>query len=292
MTGVPLMVPQRPRQSVIRRGTRGGLRTFAIALAVIFAVVPFLYVVSVSFRQSYTLYSYPPHWIPNPLSFVNYRSVFDAYPLLRWMLNTIGVAAAVCVIKVVMDSMAAYAFSRMEFRGRSTVSALMLCAILVPPAILIIPLFFMVRDLGIFNTYWALILPPLASPLGVFMLRAFIRAVPPDLEHAARVDGCNSLQIYWRVILPLIRPGLVVVAIYVFVLQYSSFVWPLVGTQSPSLYMISVGLSTMNPENGIPTVPVGYIASASVITTLVMTGLFIAFQRQFVGASLLGALKE
>ena len=186
-----------------------------IGLTVIVAVAPFLYVLSVSLKQSSTLYQYPPAWIPNPFTLANYRFAIDAYPLLRWLANTIGVALAVTAIKLAMDSMAAYALARMAFRGRRVVTGLMFCAILVPPACLIIPLFFLVRDLGIFDTYWALILPPLANPLGVFMLRAFIHALPPDFEQAARIDGCSAFQIYWRVILPLIRPGLIVVAIYV-----------------------------------------------------------------------------
>jgi ABC-type glycerol-3-phosphate transport system permease component len=289
---VPFAIGRRSRRAAARLGYGSLFRGIGITIAVLIAIAPFFYVLSVSFKQSHILYHYPPQWIPKHLSFVNYRDVLVAYPVLRWMANTVGVAAAVALIKVVMDSMAAYAFTRMHFFGRRTLSGLMLCAILVPPAILIIPLFFMVRDLGIFNTYWALILPPLASPLGVFMIRAFIHALPLDFEQAARIDGCNAFQTYRHVIVPLIRPGLVVVAIYTFVLQYSSFVWPLVGTQSSKLYMISVGLSTFNPMNGINTLPVGYIASASVIATLVMTALFIAFQRQFVGASLLGALKE
>jgi multiple sugar transport system permease protein len=286
---VPLR--RRSRRAAIRLGSGSLLRGVGIAVAVVVAVAPFLYVLSVSFKRSHILYHYPPQWIPKHLDFINYHDVLVAYPVVRWMGNTIGVAAAVALIKVVMDSLAAYAFTRMHFFGRRPLSGLMLCAILVPPAILIIPLFFMVRDLGIFNSYWALILPPLGSPLGVFMIGAFIRTLPEDFEQAARIDGCGAFQTYRHVILPLIRPGLVV-AIYTFVLQYSSFVWPLVGTQSSRLYMISVGLSTFNPMNGINTLPVGYIAAASVIATLVMTALFVVFQRQFIGASLIGALKE
>jgi multiple sugar transport system permease protein len=284
MSTTPLIATRRPRRGTGRRRARGLLRTLGLALTVIVAVTPFLYVLSVSFRRSATLYQYPPVWIPDQFTFANYRFAIDAYPLLRWLANTIGVALAVTTIKVAMDSMAAYALARMTFRGRGVVTGLMVCAILVPQACLIIPLFFLARDLGIFDTYWALILPPLASPLGVFILRAFIHALPPDFEQAARIDGCNAFQIYWRVILPLIRPGLAVVAIYIFVLQYSSFVWPLAGTQSQSLYMISVGLSTFSSAGGP-------VAAASVITTLVMTVLFVLFQRQFVGGLLLGALK-
>lgn len=276
-----------------RRRTAAGLtRGICIAIVVIVAVAPFLYVVQVSFRNSYTLFQYPPQWIPKHLSFINYRYVLQAYPFIRWLLNSLGVAAVVTALKLAIDSLAAYSLARLDFRGKRLLWVVMLGALLVPQALLLVPLFFIVRDLGIFNTYWALILPPLANPLGVFMLRAFIRALPIDLEQAARVDGCNDLQIYWRVVLPLIKPALTVVATYTFVFQYSSFVWPLVGTNSPSLQVLSVGLSTLNPVGGATQLPYGYIAAASVMATLVMAAVFVLFQRQFVGGSLVGALKE
>jgi ABC-type glycerol-3-phosphate transport system permease component len=287
-----LLLRRQQRSARLKGGTLGGLRGLGLAAIIAASVAPFLYVLSVSFKHSYSLFTYPPHWIPHPLTFTNYRDVLDAYPFVRWMVNTVGVASVVTALKVVIDSMAAYALARINFVGRGVVSALMISALLVPQAMLIIPLYFIVKDLGIFNTYWALILPPLANPLGVFMLRAFIRGLPIDLEHAARVDGCNEFQIYRRIVLPLIRPGLVVVAIYTFVLQYSSFVWPLVGTDTARLQLISVGLSTLNPLGGAVELPYGYLAAASVMATIVMAGVFLAFQRQFVGASLLGALKE
>ena len=255
------------------------------------AVGPFFYVLSISFKNSLGLFNYPPHWFPTSLFTGNYHRLLSQYPFWRWIGNTLLVATSVTLIKVVIDSMAGYAFAKLEFAGRRIAFGVILLTLMVPQAMLLIPLFFIVRDLGIYDTYWALILPPLANPIGVFMLRAFIRGLPKDVDNAARVDNCNEFQIYRHVVLPLIKPGLVVVATITFVAQFSSFVWPLVGTQSANLQVITVGLSTLTPQGGTSSVPYGLIAAGSVLSTVVITGVFLILQRGFRGASLVGALK-
>jgi len=264
-------------------------RRMALAAFVVVAVAPFLYVLSSSLKQSKVLFDYPPQWIPTSPYVGSYGKLLLDYPFVRWVANTLFVASAVTAIKLLIDSMAAYALARMEFAGRRLVIGLMGAAIMIPPALLIIPLFFLVRDAGLLDTYWALILPALANPVGVFILWAFIRGVPVELEDAARMDDASPWQVYRHVILPAIRPGLVIVASYVFLVQYVDFVWPLVATQSDSKLLVSTGLATLKPRT--INVDWGLASAASVLSMVPVTLVFLAFQRRLVGGSLAAGLK-
>jgi ABC-type glycerol-3-phosphate transport system permease component len=268
---------------------RGAGRALALTVFCAVAVAPFLYVISTSFKHSRVLFDYPPHWIPDPPYAGNYGKLLTQYPFLRWAVNTLFVASVVTAAKLVIDSMAAYALARMDFAGRRAVLGAMAATIMIPPALLLIPLFFLVRDAGLLDTYWALILPPLANPVGVFILRAFIRGIPEELEHAARVDDASAWQVYRHVILPAIRPGLVVVASYVFLLEYVDFVWPLVATQSDSKLLLSTGLATLKPRT--INVDWGLTSAASVLSMVPITAVFLVFQRRLVGGSLAAGLK-
>jgi ABC-type glycerol-3-phosphate transport system permease component len=267
----------------------GAVRALALAAFCLVAIAPFLYVVSTSFKHSRVLFDYPPQWIPAHPYGGNYAKLVTQYPFLRWAANTLFVASVITALKLMIDSMAAYALARMEFVGRRGVLGAMAATIMIPPALLIIPLFFLVRDAGLLDTYWALILPALANPVGVFILRAFIRGIPEELEHAARVDDANAWQVYWHVILPAIRPGLVVVASYVFLVEYVDFVWPLVATQSDSKLLLSTGLATLKPRT--INVDWGLTSAASVLSMVPVTLVFLAFQRRLVGGALTTGLK-
>jgi ABC-type glycerol-3-phosphate transport system permease component len=249
-----------------------------VAAFCLVALAPFLYVVSTSLKQSRVLFDYPPDWVPDDPYLGNYSKLLFDYPFARWVGNTLFVAGIVTAAKLLIDSMAAYALTRMHFAGRRIVLGAMVATIMIPPALLIIPLFFLVRDAGLLDTYWALILPALANPVGVLILRAFIQSVPVELEHAARVDNANPWQVYRHVILPSIRPGLVVVASYVFLVQYVDFTWPLVATESESKLLVSTGLATLKPRT--INVDWGLTSAASVASMVPITLVFLLFQRR------------
>jgi ABC-type glycerol-3-phosphate transport system permease component len=265
------------------------LRWLGIALFCLVALAPFAYVVSASFKATQSLFQFPPEWIPSDPTLGNYERLIGDHPFVRWTLNTLAVAGVVAVLKVAFDSMAGYAFSRLRFAGRRPVFGVMLATVMIPPAVLIIPLFFLVRDAGLLDTYWALILPPLANPIGIFMMRGFIDALPEDLDKAARIDGCGPFRTYWHVVLPLVKPGLVVVGVYAFLIQYTNFIWPLVATSSEDLYVLTTGLARLKPNFTAP--DWGLISAGSVAAMVPITAVFLLLQRQFVAASLAGALK-
>ncbi len=260
-----------------------------LLVGVAIALVPFLYVVSTSLKETTSLFSYPPDWIPSPIYWGNFESLFADHPFVWWTFNTLFVAGAVTVLKLWFDTMAGYALAKMEFTGRRGVALLFLLSVAIPISALIIPLFFVVRYLGLLNTYWALILPPLANPLGIFMARSFIVGIPDNLEDAARLDGASEFTIYRKIVLPLIRPGLVVLGMFTFMLQYTSFIWPLIAVQDSERQVLAVGISGLQSAF---LQDWGLLSAAMLLAAIPITLVFLLVQKAFVVNDLSGALKE
>jgi len=264
--------------------------SYAVAIsACLIALVPFFYIVSTSVKETTSLFHYPPEWIPRHFYWGNYHRLLFQSPFARWAFNTVFVATAVTCLKVLFDSMAGYAFAKMDFAGKEPLFVLILSTLMIPFSTILIPLFFIVRSLHLLNTYWVLILPPLASPIGIFMMRNFIESLPRELENAARLDGCSEFGVYWRVILPLSKPGLVVLGVFIFMTQYSSFLWPLVTITDDNLRVLTTGISSLR---SIFTTDWGIISAAGVLTMVPITIVFLLLQRYFIAGSLAGALKQ
>ena len=274
----------------LRRGAVArALSGLMLALTVAVSLAPFFYVVSTSLKETKSLFGYPPHWIPDPPYFGNYVALFTTHPFGWWLLNTLVVSGSVTAIKLVIDGMAAYALAKLDFTGRRAILTGLIASVAVPLAALLIPLFLIVRGMGLIDTRLALILPPLANPLGVFMIRSYIVGLPDELIHSARMDGAGEIEILRRVVVPLIRPGLVVHATFIFSLQYTSFLWPLVAVRDLDRQVITVGVSSLR---AIFTVDWGLISAASLVAAVPLTLIFVTFQRAFFQQSLAGALKE
>lgn len=274
---------------------RRGPRLYLIAIygipivAALISLIPFLYVISTSFKDSVSLFQYPPQWIPTEPTLDNFRTLLQDNPFIRWMANSFIVAASVTIIKVIIDSMAGYAFAKMHFPGKEPLFVVVLMTLMVPFAATLIPLFIIVRDLKLTNTYAGLILPALASPIGIFMMRQFIESLPGDLENAARLDGCSEFQIFRRVILPLVRPGLVVLGIFTFMTQWTNYLWPLVIGTRKDMYTLTVGVQSLR---SLFTVNWGVLSAGAVLSMLPLVLVFLFFQRYFIAGSIAGALKE
>lgn len=260
-----------------------------LCLAVAISMLPFLYVISSSLKDSVALFSYPPEWIPAEPTLRNYRALLEDYPFVRWTLNSLIVAGSVTLIKVVIDSMAGYAFAKMTFPGKDHLFLVVLMTLMVPFAATLIPLFIIVRDLKLTNTYWGLILPALANPIGIFMMRQFIESLPGDLENAARLDGCSEWQIFTRVVLPLLKPGLVVLGIFLFMTQWTSYLWPLVIGTKEEMFTLTVGVQSLR---ALFSVDWGILSAGAVLSMLPLVLVFIFLQRYFIAGSIAGALKE
>jgi ABC-type glycerol-3-phosphate transport system permease component len=269
-----------------------GITIFSYGVTVVIALacsLPLLYILSTSLKDQQLLITYPPNWIPSHLYWGNYTNLLFNTPFLRWVLNTLVVALSVTLIKVIFDSMAGYAFAKMKFPFRNVLFVIVIMTMMIPFSAILIPLYFTIFNFGLLNTYWALILPPLANPIGIFLMRGFIEGLPSDLENAARLDGVSEFGIYLRIILPLVRPGLVVLAVLTFLTQYNSFVWPLVAVNDQSMQLITTGLAT---QRSVWQVNYGIFSAGAVMALVPIVAFFLLLQKQFIAASLAGALKQ
>ena len=282
------------RRHHFTRFLKGLAAYLVLAVFAVIAIGPFLYLLSPSFRQSFELFSYPPQWIPDSFYTGNFGTILNETSYLRWALNTLIFATSVTLITLAIDTLAGYAFARLRFPGRTVLFSAVLATLMIPTAVLIAPLYIMMSHLpgwthsGI-NTYPGTILPMIASPLGVFMMRQFMSTLPEALVEAARLDGASEWQIFRKICLPLMKPAIVVLGIFTFMFQWVNFLWPLVITTTDDMKTLSVGVASLQ---GQFVTNWGVISAAAVMTMVPVIIIFLIFQRWFVQASMAGALKQ
>lgn len=211
-------------------------------------LMPFVWMLSTSLKSIGAVFEYPPTFIPNPVEWGNYRRLFEVLPFGRFFLNSLVVAVSVTAIHLVSSSLAAYAFARMRFPGREALFLAYLGTLMIPAQVVIIPNFILLTYLGWIDTYQALILPAAFNAFGTFLLRQYFLTIPFELEDAAVVDGANHFQIFLRVILPLAGPALSALAIFTFLFNWNSFLYPLIVTNSTSMSTLTVGLNTLQGQ--------------------------------------------
>ncbi|MFN8442922.1 MAG: carbohydrate ABC transporter permease [Caldilineaceae bacterium] len=251
-------------------------------------VVPFLFMFSTSLTQSFTMMTYPPRLIPDNPSLNNYWEIifnFQNGLFPRWFLNTIFTTVCITAGSLILNTLSGYIFAKKEFYGKHLIFTLLLSTMMVPGAVTLIPAFLMINKLGLFNTYWALILPALASPFGIFMMRQFISSLPTELIEVSKIDGASELRIFWSIIIPLSLPGMAALGIFTVINAWNSFLWPLVVLRANTMRTLVVGLATVqseyHPEYGL-------IMAGSVLTVLPLLILYILFQPYFVEGLRLG----
>ncbi|HEB31848.1 MAG TPA: carbohydrate ABC transporter permease [Spirochaetes bacterium] len=278
----------------MRRFGEAGPLLMAVSYAVVvvaslIAMLPFFYIITTAIKHSKLLFEYPPQWIPREVYLGNFAHLLFKTSFPRWVFNTLFVSLIVTGLKLLFDSMAGYAFAKMDFPGKNVLFVFVIATLMIPFSAILIPLFFIIRGMGLYNTYWALILPPLANPIGIFLMRSFIESLPSDLENAARLDGTSEFGIYRTIILPLVRPAIVVLGVLTFNLQYTSFLWPLVAVSSTKMYVLTVGIAT---QRGVTHLDYGIFSAGAFLAIIPITIFFLLLQKQWISASLAGALKQ
>jgi multiple sugar transport system permease protein len=266
-----------------RERTRHTLGNWLLAIflvpTAILMLMPFIWMLSTSLKSAGAVFEYPPTFIPNPVQWRNYTRIFEVLPFGRFFLNSLFVAGAVTLLQLVTSSLAAYAFARLRFPGRDTLFLGYLGTLMIPGQVVIIPNFILLRYLGWIDTYQALILPAAFSAFGTFLLRQYFLTIPRELEDAAVVDGASHLQIYARVILPLSGPALSALAIFTFLFNWNSFLYPLVVTSSTSMSTLTVGLNTLQGQYNTAWT---LLMAGSVIALLPVLIVFVLAQRYFI----------
>ena len=216
----------------------------AVTVGAIIMIMPFAWMLLASVKDLGQIYKVPPTWIPNPFVFQNYANAWISVPFDTGYINSTIITVSVVLANLLTCSMAAYAFARIEFPFRKTLFILFLATLMVPEQVTIIPLYIIIKNLGLIDTLLSLIIPyALFNAFGVFLLRQFIKGLPIDLEEAAIVDGANRWTIYWRIIMPLIRPALAAFGIFTFLFQWNNFFRPLVFLNSIENYTVPLAIN-------------------------------------------------
>lgn len=270
-----------------RRAWWGLFYLILVALAVAI-VVPFLFMLSTSFTASFTMMNYPPTLIPENPNLENYVNIvlrFQGGLFPRWFLNSLVVTVAITGGSLLINTLAGYLFAKRVFYGRDVLFVLILSTLMIPTSVTLIPAFLVIRKFNFYDTYWAVIIPGLASPFGIFLMRQFITTLPTELIEAAKIDGAGELEIFWRIVLPLSKPALAALGIFTCLGAWNSFLWPLIVLPSQDMYTLVVGLATIATEF---TVDYGMVMAGSVLTLIPLLILFALFQPYFVEGLRLG----
>ena len=276
---------ERVRRLLVQAAVVGSL-----AIVAVIWLVPFIWMLSISLSEkSNVAISNPPEWIPSDLSLSNYANVFVRAPMLRYFLNSVIVGGSVAVLETALCSFAAYAFAKGRFPGRNALFIVALSTMMVPYEMTLIPMFLLMRTYGLLNTYWALILPAIASGFGVFLITQFMRGVPDQLLDAARIDGASEYRIWAQIVLPLVQPALATLAVISFLAQWNSFLYPLVMLSDNDRYTVTIGLMSFVQDEG--TVWWGNVMAAASMAIVPVLVLFVVLQRYVIEGIALTGIK-
>lgn len=266
----------------------------ALAIPAFLWLVPTLWMVSLSFQPNEVLArttsSTMLGLVPIPFTSENYGALFAYGQTPLWFLNSVIVALGMTLAVLAVSTTAGYALARLDFPCKGTVTVICLIGLMVPEQAVFIPLYTMFADLGWHNSYHALILPRVAVPIGVFLMMQFFKAIPQDIEEAARLDGVGWLQIFWHVMLPLARPAMMTLAILTFLYAWNDYLWPLVSAQKRDFFTITLGLASIQ-SNFAQSEGLGRVMASGVIASLPVVVLFLIFQRYVVQAMTVGGSK-
>ncbi|MBN1465661.1 carbohydrate ABC transporter permease [candidate division KSB1 bacterium] len=252
-------------------------------------LAPFLWMVLTSFKGINEILTYPPTWWPKEFRFENYVNAFQAASFGRFYLNTFIIAIACTLGQLVTCSMAAFAFARLRFRGRDALFLLFLGTMMIPGQVTMIPTFIILYWFGWIDSYQALIVPGLASAFGTFLLRQFFLTIPRELEDAAYIDGCSRFGVLWRIILPLSKPALATLAIFIFMYFFNDFLWPLIVVNSEEMRTVQLGLAIFRDRY---VTQWDLLMAGSVTSTLPILIVFFFAQKYFIQGITLSGLKE
>jgi multiple sugar transport system permease protein len=283
----------RPAERV--QGRQAGIsilsRTLLYALLILIAlffVLPLLWMLSTSFKPFAEWVQ--PNWIPRAPTLKNFTSIFSdpSLPALRWFFNSVAIAAVFTILVVLIDSLAAYAYARMEFPGRNILFGLLLATLVMPGIMFLVPNYLTVNRLGWLDTYQGVVAPGLSGVFGVFFLRQFFQSIPKELEEAATIDGANTWTTFLRVVLPLSQGALATLAVITFLESWNSFLWPLLILNDRPMQTLPVGLATLQ---GQYTFDYGKLMAGATITAVPVLIIYAFLQRYIVQSVAMTGLK-
>lgn len=273
----------RRRPWLSRRNRKAVFAAFwyvALGITAVAVMMPYLWMISTSLKDKGEIFSYPPAWIPQVWRVQNYVDAWNAAPFGRYFLNSLFIAGAVTVGQLITCSLAAFAFARMNFKGKNVLFALFLSTTMISTQVTLVPSYLVLKSLNWLDSYQGLIVPFLASAFGIFMLRQHFMTLPRDLEDAAKLDGCGRLRFLWEVALPLSKPILASLALFAFMGNWNSYLWPLIVTTSREMRTLQIGLRYFVSQEG--GTQWGLFMAATVFVSLPVVIFYFVVQKSFV----------
>lgn len=261
----------------------------------ILSIFPFLWLISTSLKGAgENIFAYPPNFFPTDFTFENYVGVWGKVNFLKYFFNSFVVAFFTVILNLIFSSMAAYPLARMEFKGKKTAFFAILATIMIPFQAIMLPIYLIILKLNLIDSagavpgYLGLILPFAVSAFGIFLMRQAFLAIPKEMEEAAIVDGCNSWQIFFKVLLPMVKPTLAILAIFTFIGSWGEFLWPSIVLSDEKMFTLPVGINNLQ---GIFSSNWRYIAAGSIISIIPIIVFFLSLQRYFISGQNEGAVK-
>lgn len=277
------------RTSGLRRATDIAILAATVAFAILW-LLPIVWVVVMSLKPNAELMRSTAGFIPAPFTIENYVQLLRRETVPRWLMHSVIVSVSMTLMVLVVSSMAGYAFARLEFPLKRTLFLLMVAGLMVPEQAVFIPLHTMFSDWGLHNTHFALAMPRVAVPIGVFLMMQFFRSVPKELEEAAAIDYASRLTIFLKIMLPLSIPALTTLGLFTFIHAWNDFLWPLVSATRAEMYTVTLGLASIQ-SNFAFTEGLGAVMASAVFASLPIVLLFLIFQRFIVAGVAMSAGK-
>lgn len=265
------------------------LLLLALAVFSILTLFPFLWMISASLRTDVELFRNPMHWIPQTLYVDNYKEVWSAIPFGRYFLNTLKLSAIITVLQVTICSMAAYAFAKLKVPFKNAIFLLFMANLMMPWHSIMVPQFSIVSSLGLYNSHNGYVLIQLFSGFGIFLMRQFFMSLPNELNEAARVDGYNEWNIFWRIMMPLSAAGLSTFAIFTFTFMWNDYLAPLIYLNDDALKTLQLGLKAFQTEH---TTDYGLLMAGTVLATVPMVIVFLIGERFFIQSAATTGMKN
>lgn len=260
----------------------------ALLLLAAISLAPLAWMVSASFMQAGEAGRFPPPLLPSSATLGNYHELFVRTSMARSFANSLIISIAITGLSLLVNTMAGYAFAKLRFAGRERIFQLLLAALVIPAQVAMLPLFLMMKQLHLVNSYGGVVVPALATVFGIFLVRQYARSIPDELLEAARIDGASELRIFFQIVLPMLKPVLVTLSIFTFMAAWNDFMWPLIVLTDQENYTLPVALASLSREY---VQDVEMMMAGAVITVLPVLALFLLLQRYYIQGLLLGSVK-
>jgi multiple sugar transport system permease protein len=254
------------------------LTLIGLAVSAVF-VAPIAAALFTSLKSEAEAAEIPPHWLPRVWTGQAWKALFETGNITNWLVNSLVVSVCVTSVVVLVSALAGYGFARTEFRGKSVLMGVVMAGLMISPAVLGVPLFTTVQQMGMVDTYWGMILPQCAPAAMVYILYKFFQGIPHELEEAAFIDGAGRWRVFFTIILPLSRPSLAAVGIFTFISSWNNFLWPYMVTNNPDLMTMPNGIATVMNSYGIQW---AQLMAGGLMAGLPLIIVFVFFQRQIV----------